>query len=77
MKDKFKKSRDGCMNKFLKVLDETEWIRNTLRFLHIRDTRDKNQEYRTIYANQVKPDDYEETSELLEYPSNRVITSKV
>ena len=77
MKEKFKKGRDGCMNKFLKVIDETVWIRNTLRFLRIRDTRAKNQEFRTIYANQIKPDDYGETSELLDYPSNQVVTSKV
>ena len=45
-------------------------------FKHIRDTRDANRKYRTIYANQIKPDEYEEEEELIEYSSNEVVTSK-
>lgn len=43
---------------------------------HIRDTRDAKTEFRTVYANQIKPDDYEETTELLKYNSNQIVTSK-
>jgi hypothetical protein len=76
MKDKFKNSYKSCWKKFLDVLDSNTHIRNALQFLHIRDTRDAKTEFRTIYANQIRPDGYEETTELLDYSSNRIKTSK-
>lgn len=71
-----KESVNGCFSKVLKFIDNNSYIRNTLQFLHIRDTRDLNSEFRTIYANQIKPDDYEEQSELLDYGNNTIVTSK-
>lgn len=76
MKDKFKNTTTGWKNKFLKFLDDNKHIKKTLQTLHIRDTRDLNAKFRTIYANQTKPHGYDQDSELLEYSSNQVTTSK-
>ena len=44
---------------------------------HIRDTREYNTKFRTIYTNNIRPEEYNEEYELLSYASNQIVTSKV
>ena len=43
----------------------------------IRDTREFNTKFRTIYTNNIKPEEYNEEYERLSYASNQIVTSKV
>lgn len=45
-------------------------------FKGIKDSRELDQEYRVIYVNNVKPDDYT-GEEPLDYATNEIVTSKV
>ncbi|CAF0707238.1 unnamed protein product [Brachionus calyciflorus] len=69
MKQRFK-------DKFLDFVDNNNFLSSCLLFLRIRDTREKNLKYRTIFINNVRPKDYNDSDEPLDYISNKITTSK-
>jgi phospholipid-translocating ATPase len=62
-------------NDFLK---RSPKLSQLLKWLNIYDNREYLTEYRTIYINNIKPDDYDETEDApIDYTKNQIRTSKV